>query len=142
VTRLGRSTRRARAILVLAVALGAVYFAATVVAPGYFRPVTAPGRNATKGELARIKNAVDMYRITFGRMPESLEDLRNPPDGSEPLLEKDPIDPRGHPYVFIRLDGSDYEIRSLGPDGIPGGEGENADPSFRETVPRPALRPK
>lgn len=69
-------------------------------------------------ELARLKDAVDMYRITFGSMPASLDDLVAPPDGSEPLLEKAPIDPWGIPYRLRMRDGGDYVIESAGPDGL------------------------
>lgn len=109
---------------------------ATFAAPRVFRMFTTAKDGIAKSELARVKDAVDMYRITFGKMPESLEDLRTPPDGSEPLLEKDPIDPWGNPYELKRTDGSDYDIISYGADGEPGGEGENADLSYKDSVKR------
>jgi general secretion pathway protein G len=48
---------------------------------------------------------------------------------------KKPIteDPWGNPYVYERASGSDeYEIRSYGKDGQPGGAGDNADISSNE----------
>jgi len=112
---------------------------ATFAAPRVFKMFRTAKDGIAKAELARIKDAVDQYRLTFGRMPETLDDLRNPPD-NDPVLEKDPIDPWGHPYELKRLDGSDYDIISYGEDGEPGGEGDAADISYKESVKRKSDR--
>ena len=65
-----------------------------------------------------------MYRMEVGRFPESLEELVNPPPNAqgtrdEPYLEKMPIDPWNHPYVFTIEDGRPVII-CVGPDGQEG----------------------
>ncbi len=109
---------------------------ATFAAPRVFRMFVGAKVDIAKSELARIKEAVDMYRISFGRMPESLDSLRDSPDGSEPILEKDPIDPWGRPYELRILEGSKFDVISYGSDGEPGGEGEAKDLSYSEDVGR------
>lgn len=134
--------RLVRTALVTAAAAAIATFLAGIALPGVVRTAYAPGGGLPKSQIARVKDAVDVFRITFGSMPESLDDLRNPPDGSEPLLANDPIDPWGHPYVLKRLDGTDYDILSYGADGEPGGEGEKADLSYTEGVLRHPDAPK
>ena len=108
---------------------------ATFAAPRVFKMFTTAKDGIAKAELARIKEAVDQYYLMFGRWPESLEDLMNPPD-NKAILEKDPIDPWGHPYELKRLDGADFDVISYGEDGEPGGEGDAADISYKDSVKR------
>ena len=112
---------------------------ATFAAPRVFKMFQTAKDGIAKAELARIKDGVDQYYLTFGRLPETLEDLMNPPD-NQAILEKDPIDPWGHPYEMKRLDGSDYDIISYGEDGEPGGEGQAADISYKDSVKRKSDR--
>ena len=92
----------------------------------------------SKTKLARtrasiIAQAVEEFALDNNRIPtqeEGLQILVNPPAGSshkylKPTLLKDPW---GQPYIYsVPGRYSDYEIISLGADGQPGGEGENAD---------------
>lgn len=42
------------------------------------------------------------------------------------------MDPWGRAYMYRLQDaGGDFELKSLGKDGLPGGEAENADLSYR-----------
>ena len=80
-----------------------------------------------KAEVSKIKEAVGIYYITVGRMPESLDDLREPHKGfEEGFIDVGP-DPWGKDYEFERLTGRKFVIRTLGADGQPGGEGEDQD---------------
>jgi general secretion pathway protein G len=57
----------------------------------------------------------------------------NAPNWNGPYLKKNlvPVDPWGKPYQYKCCPGDhgDYDIWTLGADGAPGGEGENADVS-------------
>jgi len=104
------TARRRGTVLALAA------FVAWIVAPR--RPM-APGEDALLGSgAARLQNAIDLYRISFGTFPDSIDDLLSPPDGSDPLLEKEPLDPWGRPYRLKRLPGPSLYIESAGPDGL------------------------
>ena len=83
--------------------------------------------NKAKTELKQIKDAVAMYLVTTGKMPESLEDLKQSQKGFEEGFIDVGQDPWGHEYEFERLGGRKFVVRTLGADGSPGGEGEDAD---------------
>jgi general secretion pathway protein G len=81
--------------------------------------------------------ALTTYKQDVGAFPstgQGLRALRIMPDGVShwqgPYLQKDvPWDPWGHPFVYKYPGehGDTPDIVSLGADGQPGGEGENAD---------------
>ncbi|XFA67165.1 type II secretion system major pseudopilin GspG (plasmid) [Tistrella mobilis] len=94
-------------------------------------------------QMGEIATALDMFYIDVGRLPtdeEGLSALRRLPEGSPgprgwngPYLRKDTIlsDPWGRAYLYQAPSGrGSYELKSLGADGRPGGEGEDADIVF------------
>jgi general secretion pathway protein G len=90
--------------------------------------------------LTQIRTFVDtlnLYKLETGSFPtteQGLQALRVRPEGvaqwGGPYLQTDiPLDPWGHPYLY-KYPGEHSElpdIVSLGGDGVPGGEGTNAD---------------
>jgi len=143
-----RSTARTRrleeagfTLIELMVVIIIIGLLATFAAPRVFQMLITAKSEIAKAELARVKEAVDQYYLKFNRWPESLQDIMSPPD-DKPILEKDPIDPWGHPYEMKRVDGSDFDVISYGADGEPGGEGEAADVSYKENVNRKSDRGK
>ncbi len=80
-----------------------------------------------QAEISELKKAVGIYLTLTGKYPESMEDLRQPLDknGGEPIIEIGK-DPWGNEYEFEK-NGRKIVFRSLGADGSPGGEGEDAD---------------
>ena len=54
---------------------------------------------------------------TPNALPESLEDLT---EGDQPLTKEIPTDPWGNPYVYRKIDETEFEIFSVGPDGVEG----------------------
>lgn len=83
--------------------------------------------NKARAELKSIKDAVGMYYITNGRMPESIDDLREPAKGFEEGFIDVRKDPWNNEYEFERLGGRKFIVRCYGADGQPGGEGIDAD---------------
>lgn len=77
-------------------------------------------------EISKMKDGVNIFLITAGKMPETLEDLRQPQKGYEEGIIDVGKDPWGHDYEYERT-GRKFVIRTLGADGAPGGEGEDAD---------------
>lgn len=125
-------------LLELLVVLAILALLAGLVAPrvmGYF---TTAKRETAEIQIRRLSTILEYYRLDTGRYPTAAEGLRalvERPAGAErwngPYLEGGlPLDPWGHPYVYrAPADGAPYEILSLGADGRPGGEGEDADVS-------------
>jgi general secretion pathway protein G len=125
-------------IMVVIIILGAL---AALVAPNVFRHVGASKVTTAKSQVEMLGAALDAYRLDNDVYPtteQGLAALRTAPTGEPrprdwrgPYLRKDvPNDPWGNPYVYrspgTESDGG-YEIVSLGRDGRPGGEGEDAD---------------
>ncbi len=120
-------------LLIVMVILGLL---AALVAPRMFGKTVSSRQKAAKAQISLFETAIDTYRLDVGRFPttqQGLAALRTAPSGVDnwdgPYLPKNvPADPWGNPYVY-RYPGEhgDYDIISLGADGAPGGEDENAD---------------
>jgi len=91
-----------------------------------------------KADIATLEQAMEMYRLDNFRYPsggEGLNALVSPPSGSQPgqyrpggYVKSVPTDPWGRPYqLTVPGRSGAFDIYSLGADGAPGGEGENAD---------------
>jgi general secretion pathway protein G len=94
-------------------------------------------RVAVRTEISNLINALTLYKLDTGVFPPTtvgLQALRTKPDGSNnwagPYLAKDvPPDSWGRPflYKYPGEHGEEPDIISLGADGQPGGEGNDAD---------------
>ncbi|MES2755719.1 MAG: type II secretion system major pseudopilin GspG, partial [Pseudomonadota bacterium] len=112
---------------------------ATIVALNVL-PATGTARIAkAKTDISTLEQALDQYRldnINYPSATEGLQALLTPPATlAQPqryrqggYIKKLPEDPWGRAYEF-RAPGQKgaFDIVSLGADGQPGGEGENAD---------------
>jgi general secretion pathway protein G len=85
---------------------------------------TANKRAAT-AQISQLSSAVKTYQLLMQQLPPNLEalvnapaDLANPGEWTK-QLEKVPNDPWNRPYEY-KLNGSSFEIRSVGPDGQSG----------------------
>jgi general secretion pathway protein G len=90
-----------------------------------------------RAQIELLGSALDQYRLDVGRYPDGAQGLdalqRNPGNATNwngPYLKKDvPKDPWSSPYKYRCCPGQhgEYDLWSEGGDGVPGGEGENAD---------------
>jgi general secretion pathway protein G len=120
-------------ILVVLVIIGLL---AGFVAPRFFNQIGKSEVQIAKAQLDALEKALDQYRLDTGHFPSSDAGLGaliarpdNEPRWAGPYLKKAvPVDPWGRSYVY-RSPGTrgDFDLVSLGKDGQPGGEGENAD---------------
>ncbi len=87
-------------------------------------------------QIADLEKSLELFKLDVGRFPttaEGLDALVNRPASANgwngPYLKGSvPNDPWGRPYVFTSPTANGgVDIVSLGADGQPGGEGENAD---------------
>lgn len=113
---------------------------ATLVAPNVFRHVGSAKDATTKSQIEMLGAALDGYRLDVGRYPTTAQGLdalwtqpADVPAGQwrGPYTKKAvPADPWQHAYVY-RAPGTEsrtgYDLLSLGADGKPGGEGDDAD---------------
>lgn len=124
-------------LLIVMIILGLL---AALAGPRLIQKVGSSKVKAAQTQISLFETALDAYRLDVGSYPsddQGLAALNEDPgisgwDG--PYLSKDiPTDPWNNPYVYEKTDDSaEYAITSLGADGAPGGEGENADLSNRE----------
>lgn len=83
-----------------------------------------------RADIATLGQAMEMYRLDNMRYPPSLTALSQPrAGGGGSYVRSLPNDPWGRPYQMDvpGQNGAPFDIVSLGADGTPGGEGENAD---------------
>jgi general secretion pathway protein G len=97
-------------------------------------------RVKAQGDIATLGQAMEMYRLdnmTYPGAGEGLTALRTPPANLElpqnyragGYIKDLPNDPWGRPYQYVTpgRSGQAFDIFSLGADGKPGGEGNDAD---------------
>lgn len=114
---------------------------AALVAPNVFGHLGTAKDAAARAQMEMLGAGLDAYRLDNGRYPTSaqgLEALRTEPtleprprNWRGPYLRRAvPLDPWDTPYVYTspgEANPNGYDLLSLGADGQPGGEGEDAD---------------
>jgi general secretion pathway protein G len=132
-----RKHRKGFTLLELLVVIVIIGLLAAYVGPKYFSQLGKSEVTVAKAQIEAFEKSLDTYRLDVGRYPTTEEGLgallaAPPTAGAKwngPYLKKGvPPDPWGRPYQY-KSPGtkSEYEIVSLGKDGQPGGEGDNAD---------------
>jgi general secretion pathway protein G len=127
-------------LLEMMVVLAIIGTLALLVGPAVLNHVGDANRTAARSQVEIFAVALDAYRLDTGQYPtteEGLAALRVRPPASDrpgwrgPYLRKTvPLDPWHRPYVY-RSPGvqnpESYDLYTLGRDGRPGGDGEDAD---------------
>lgn len=83
-----------------------------------------------KSDFAQIKTAAALFKADHRRWPDSLDELMSPPDGpngTQPYLESEPLDPWSDQYYEFEIDSGQIILMSFGADQAQGGEGVEAD---------------
>ena len=123
-------------ILVVIVIIGIL---ATLVVPKLMTRPDEARMVAAKQDIQTILQSLKIYRLDNGRYPtteQGLQALVTKPTAdpaprnwkTEGYLEKLPRDPWGTPYQYLQPGAhGEIDVFSLGADGIPGGEGIDAD---------------
>lgn len=138
---MSRSSRAGFTLLELIVVIVVIAILAGLVGPMVFGNVSDARTQAARAQIEMFGLALDNYRLDNDSYPvteQGLAALRSrpaaPPEPRRwrgPYLRKEvPNDPWDRPYVY-RSPGTEnptgYDLFSLGRDGRPGGEGEDAD---------------
>lgn len=100
--------------------------------------------DATKTQIKGLETALDLYRLHNSRYPSTEQGLKAllekpeigiiPKNWNGPYLRGKnlPQDGWGTPYRYLSVDGKNYEVISLGADGIDGGTDLDADINSRD----------
>lgn len=84
-----------------------------------------------QADLVEIGEAIEAFAtLNAGSVPDELELLVRPDENGASYLRwtRVPLDPWKRPYQYSAPDvGGDYELRTLGRDGTPGGAGLDRD---------------
>jgi len=135
---MGRPTRAAGfTLLEIMIVVFIVGLLATLVAPRLMGRTDEARRVKATADLATIAQALDLYRLDSGVYPTTAQGLAalvtRPTTAPVPRAWRDggyvdqlPPDPWGNPYVYVAT-GDRFVLKSLGGDGVEGGEGNAAD---------------
>jgi general secretion pathway protein G len=128
-------------LIEILVVIAVIAMLAALVAPNVFQHVGTAKDATARSQIELLGAALDAYRLDNGRYPtteQSLDALQLQPtfqplpmNWRGPYLRKAvPLDPWGSPFIYLcpgEMNPRGYDLLSLGADGEPGGEGEDAD---------------
>jgi general secretion pathway protein G len=106
------------------------------VGPKLFAQIGKSEVKVTRAQIDALQKALDQYRIDTGRYPSTEQGLAvlvqrpgDEPRWAGPYLGKAvPADPWGRAYIYLSPgQHGEFDLLSLGRDGQPGGDGEDAD---------------
>ena len=130
-------------ILLVMVLLGLV---ASFLGRNIFSSFSKGKVQSAKLLIKRVEGDLDRFRLDCNFYPytdQGLSALGTPPSAGRQCPSYDPNgylggkkvapkDPWGNDFLYTNEDGLNYEIKSLGADGVEGGEGENKDISSKD----------
>lgn len=126
-------------LMVVIIILGLL---AAIVMPRIVGETDKARYGAAQAQMRILEDALKRYKLDSGVFPsteQGLESLvrkpssgilpRNWPEGGYLDKQEIPRDPWGNAYIYVApgQHSPDYDMRSLGADGLEGGEGYNAD---------------
>ncbi|MDP1935897.1 MAG: type II secretion system major pseudopilin GspG [Hylemonella sp.] len=139
----GKKVRRQAGftLLELLVVMVIIGLLAAYVGPRYFAQLGKSERGTAKAQIEAFARALDAYRLDTGRYPSTAQGLgalvtrpADEPKWNGPYLQKaPPPDPWGHPYQYRQpgLADAEFDLSAFGKDGRAGGDGDDADLSYR-----------
>lgn len=127
------TSSRGFTLMELLIVMAILAMLAALVGPALFGNLGRGQRSAAQTQMDALATALDAYRLDVGRYPRDLNGLLENDTGRDawngPYLERTqtiPLDPWGNEYIYS-VEGRSFTLMSLGADGAPGGEGDDAD---------------
>jgi len=127
-------------LIELVIVMAIIAMLAALIGPRVMDAFGESQIKSTQAQIELLSTALDQYRLDTGHYPteeDSLQALVEKPredldSWSGPYLRRRelPTDAWGNPFHYnrpARLGGIEYDLYSLGANGEPGGDGENAD---------------
>jgi general secretion pathway protein G len=124
-------------LIELLVVLAILGMIVAFVTPQVLKYLGRAKTDSARIQIENISGALDLYRLDVGRYPtqtEGLQALVEHPVGlnawNGPYLKQKavPPDPWNRPFIYKSPgDHGEYDLFTLGADGVPGGTGENQD---------------
>lgn len=136
-----KTSARGFTLIELLVVLAILTMLAGLVGPRVLGMLGGAKSKTAAVQIADIEKGLDLFKLDVGRYPvndEGLNALTAKPGSANgwagPYLKGGvPTDPWGHPYKYANPGArGGIDIISLGADGAPGGDGENADIQNRQ----------
>ncbi len=129
-----RHLQRGFTLLEMLVVLTILALMAAVVAPRVLKSLGGARSDTALAQISALSTGIDLYQLETGTLPPNLEALVEKPQGvarwNGPYLKKRsiPKDPWGAEYRYQAPGkNGDYDLYSLGADGIPGGDNDDRD---------------
>ncbi len=123
-------------LIELLVVLAILTLLASLVGPRVLGQLGGAKSKTAALQIADLEKSLEIFKLDVGRFPTTREGLgtlvqrpENVAGWNGPYLKGElPNDPWGKPYIYANPGPNvSMEILTLGADGQPGGEGENAD---------------
>ena len=132
-----RGRSRGFTLIELMVVLVIIGVLAALIVPNVLSRTDDARVTAARTDINNLVQALKLYRLDNQRYPSAEQGLQalvqRPTAGAvppnwKPYLDKLPNDPWGNAYQYLNPGvHGEIDVFSLGADGVPGGEGNNAD---------------
>ena len=134
----GRRAPRGMTLIEIMVVLVILGLIASAVVIAVFPQLQKARVDRTVLDIGNLDNAFKLYNARKGKFPDTATGFKALVDME--IIDKLPKDAWGNDYVYVLENGRPV-ITSYGADGVPGGDGPNADISNRAPRPRRSRDP-
>ena len=126
-----RRGARGFTLIEIMVVIAIIGLMVTLVAPNVMNKLREATVTTTKTKMTQLQGFIEDYRRHHSRVPDSLADLTQPSEknlGEAYIDDYEKLrDAWENEFLYSKTGSQKYEIRSLGADGVEGGENDDKD---------------